>query len=153
MSESSKPINYIYNKLVENENDILGHIAYSVYKRQKIEEINNLRQKNKSSESEYVSDEDIAPFIKLSQSETQISFYKSKAEELANKFLENSMAIELEEEKKKLNAEFVRNHKSHGYCYGVSQGVIGSFVFLLIGYALLMITGSWDKLLAYLSKI
>jgi len=147
MSEPSKTINYIYNKLVENDEDILGHIAYSVYKRQKIEEINNLRKKKGS---EYVSDEDLAPFIAFSQSDMQISFYKSKAVELANNFLENSMAIELQQEKETLNAEFVRNHKSHGYFYGVSQGIVASFAFLVIGYLLLKITGSWDKLLALL---
>lgn len=37
--------NFIYSKLVDDENDILGIIAYSLYKRQKIEYIRAIAEK------------------------------------------------------------------------------------------------------------
>ena len=43
---SDKPerplVSFIYDKLVQDEDDILGHIAYSVYKRQKIAHIKRI---------------------------------------------------------------------------------------------------------------
>lgn len=41
---SSGDYNFIYTRLVENENDVIGVVAYSVYKRQKIEYIEAIRQ-------------------------------------------------------------------------------------------------------------
>lgn len=61
MSDSSKrTYSYIYSKLVENEDDILGHIAYSIYKSHKIAEIERLCSEKKV---DFVSDADIEPFI------------------------------------------------------------------------------------------
>jgi hypothetical protein len=38
--------NFIFNALVDDEDDILGQLAYSVYKRQKIEYIQAFRDRN-----------------------------------------------------------------------------------------------------------
>jgi hypothetical protein len=40
--------NEVYNVFVENENDLLGMIAYSLYKSEKIEKIEKVREQNKS---------------------------------------------------------------------------------------------------------
>lgn len=48
MNPSSKPdgYNYIYSELVEDADDILGIIAYSFYKQQKIEFIQAFTEKH-----------------------------------------------------------------------------------------------------------
>ena len=144
MSDNEKTLSYIYNKLVENEDDILGHIAYSVYKRQKIAEIERIRREKGI---EYVSASDIEPFIKLAQTDEQIEFYLNKADVLSKTFLSNSVALELENKKRDLEREFIETHKSHGYWYAVGQSIVGSFCFLVIGYLILKTTGSWDKIM------
>ena len=40
-----KQYNYIYSKLVSDETDILGHIAYSLYKAEKVEYLEKLAGK------------------------------------------------------------------------------------------------------------
>lgn len=43
----SRQYNFIYSKLVESETDIIGHIAYSLYKTDKIDFINKFKSNNK----------------------------------------------------------------------------------------------------------
>lgn len=138
-----KSFNYIYEKLVKDENDILGHIAYSVYKNQKLATIAGKKKENGGSD---VTDEDLAPFLELSQSESQMSFYKDRATALAQQFLNEGIGEELEMEKRKLESEFIRSHKTRGFMYGVMQGIVASFIFVLAGFVLLMATGGWARI-------
>ncbi|EFC90372.1 conserved hypothetical protein [Dethiosulfovibrio peptidovorans DSM 11002] len=140
---SRKQFNFIYDKLVKDENDILGHIAYSIYKNQKREEIAKIKSKNGGAD---VTDEDLAPFVDLSQSNSQVGFYKDKATALAQLFLDEVVGQELEEAKRKQEADFIRNHKAHGFMYGVWQGVAASVIFVLAGFAFLMATGGWARI-------
>ncbi|MGE8454525.1 MAG: hypothetical protein ACN6OP_28735 [Pseudomonadales bacterium] len=61
--------NPIDSVLVENEQDTLGIIAYSLYKRQKIEFIQAFKVKHDREPK----DEDLAPFHDVSNSPTQVS--------------------------------------------------------------------------------
>ncbi|MCF4150225.1 hypothetical protein L2W58_00180 [Dethiosulfovibrio sp. F2B] len=135
---SRKQFNFIYDKLVKDENDILGHIAYSIYKNQKREEIAKIKSKNGGAD---VTDEDLAPFVDLSQSNSQVGFYKDRATALAQLFLDEVVGQELEEAKRKQEADFIRNHKAHGFIYGVLQGFVASVLFVLVGLVFLIYTG------------
>lgn len=44
--------NFIYSNLVENNNDIVGHIAYSLYKMDKIAFIERFKDQNNGREPE-----------------------------------------------------------------------------------------------------
>ena len=153
MSDSSKrTYSYIYSKLVENEDDILGHIAYSIYKSHKIAEIERLCSEKKV---DFVSDADIEPFIQMAQSERQIKFYREHADVLANAFLDSTIKesiemrrVELESEYKVRYEKLLEDCKAKPWYYDVGLGVVSSFVFLALGYLLLLGTGSWDKLIA-----
>jgi hypothetical protein len=58
--------NFIYSKLVENEYDIVGHIAYSLYKKDKIAHIERFRQKNSTEPL----DHELIPFNEFSSSDS-----------------------------------------------------------------------------------
>lgn len=47
--------NFIYSKLVESENDLIGHIAYSLYKQQKIQHIEDFKKTIKEKLQQIVS--------------------------------------------------------------------------------------------------
>lgn len=138
-----KSFNYIYEKLVKDENDILGHIAYSVYKSQKLTRIAEMK---KASGGNDVTDEDMAPFLEMSQSKVRMGFYLDRATTLAQQFLDEGIGEELEMEKKKLESEFIQSHRTRCFMYGVMQGVVASFIFVLAGFALLMATGGWARI-------
>ena len=42
--------NYIYKLLVEDRGDIIGHIAYALYKEDKIEYINKFKEEHNNNE-------------------------------------------------------------------------------------------------------
>ena len=42
----SRKYNFIYSKLVDDKDDIVGHIAYSLYKNEKIEFIEAFKKEN-----------------------------------------------------------------------------------------------------------
>ncbi len=88
---AKKDYNYIYSKLVNGESDVLGAIAYSVYKRQKIETIKDFEKKNGHSPSE----NDLKPFQGFSNSESQINFYKEQAIWLAHFFIDATFTEEI----------------------------------------------------------
>lgn len=128
---SSGNYNYIYSTLVQNEQDILGVIAYSLYKRQKLEYVQGFKSKH----GREPTDGDLAPFHDVSNSISQLESYRNQAGQLAQGFLDASVATqaaELEQYYSDKASVEIRNAKP-GFWLGVAQSVVGSvfFVFLL----------------------
>ncbi|TOA28225.1 hypothetical protein, partial [Vibrio parahaemolyticus] len=90
----AKGYNFIYDQLVDSEDDIHGIISYSVYKRQKIQFIKDFKAKNDGNDP---SEGDLKPFNDLSMSDAQLEFYKSEATVLTKSFLENVLEADLKE--------------------------------------------------------
>lgn len=82
--------NYIYTKLVEEDSDLIGHIAYSLYKKSKIEYI-----EKKKSDGETLTDTELIPFNDFSSSESSIESYRIKSELIVQGFIENVLDEEL----------------------------------------------------------
>ena len=85
--------NHIYSVLVENDQDTLGIIAYSLYKRQKIEFIQSFKVKHDTEPK----DTDLAPFHDVSNSPTQLESYRNQASQLLQGFLDASIATQAAE--------------------------------------------------------
>ena len=128
MSDSN--YNYIYNKLVDDKNDIFGIIAYSVYKRQKIEYLD----KFKAEHGRDATKEELEHFKEISNSETQLEFYNTQAAHLANAFLSEVLSDRIEELDKSfhehLNTQLLKS--KNGFSYGVYQSIVGSVFFVLL---------------------
>lgn len=135
------PRNYnpIYSKIVENEFDLVGHIAYSLYKKQKIEYIQSHKLKNERD----IHDVELIPFNEFSSSPVSIKGYRIQAETILQGFLENLFADQLEEYKQELKDDYTNlisealepikpSKKSAQFWFGVWQGVVATFVFTLI---------------------
>jgi hypothetical protein len=85
--------NYIFSALVNDEDDILGQLAYSVYKRQKIEYIQTFKTRNGIEPQ----DHDLVAFHDISNSHSQLEAYRAQATRLAKDFLDSCMSTESEE--------------------------------------------------------
>lgn len=96
--------NFIYKELVEHEYDIVGHIAYSLYKADKIKFIEAFKQKNNGKEPE---DADLIPFHDTSCLEGYVERYKLTASFILEQFLNNS----LDESKKEMEQKCLEDHK------------------------------------------
>lgn len=122
--------NPIYSKLVEDDNDILGVLAYALYKRQKFEFIANYNAKHQKAPEAA----DFARFNEFSMSELQLKSYVNAARTLAKDFLNKSLADEAAELEKFYKEEADRKIRraKPSFWFGVWQGVVASFIFAII---------------------
>lgn len=75
--------NWVYKQLVQHENDLVGAIAYSLYKQHKIEWIKKCEQDNGTSPTK----EQLTEFHRFSSSYTSLENYRNNAEQLMSGFL------------------------------------------------------------------
>lgn len=128
--------NFIYSKLVEKDSDLIGHIAYSLYKKSKIEYIETQKQAGKTP-----TDVELIPFNDFSSTESSLESYRLKAELIIQGFIENALEEELESFKEQvvnnqieILGEVVQPLVTPTW-KNILIGVAGSFVFALISVA------------------
>jgi hypothetical protein len=144
--------NFIYSKLVEDENDILGVIAYAIYKKQKIEHIEEFKRDNNREPT----DLELVQFNKFSTSKASLDGYRIKAELILQSFtdyvLEDTLE-EIENECKKNQSEILQKiidpisppSKLRSFSSGVLHSVVGTFVFSIIIAAFVIINQTREK--------
>lgn len=144
--------NHIYRNLVKKDNDLVGIIAYSIYKKQKIQHIEELKDLNKTDPT----DADLIPFNNISSNATSIEGYRIKAENILEEFLN----IILEKHKADVDQYYKDNNtkllesvihdiipksKTRRFLNGVYQSVAGSILFLFVIAAFVMIVQSYKN--------
>lgn len=80
--------NYIYSRLVTAPDDIIGIIAYALYKQQKIEWITRFKERHEGSDPQ---DHDLAPFHDLTNTESALLGYRRQAKEILDEYLSQSI--------------------------------------------------------------
>ena len=128
--------NFIYTQIVKGPDDFVGHVAYSLYKRDKIDFIEEFKKKHQKEPS----DADLTPFHEFTAREANIESYRIKAEITLNSFL-NNVLEEAKEEAQNwaienqagiLN-EIIEPIKPPGlfkqYFTAIIQGVLSSFIY------------------------
>lgn len=117
----SQEYNFIYNQLVKDHDDVAGILAYSVYKRQKIEHI---KENGENS---------LDAFRTLSNSPSQLEFYRNEAATILQQFAETYLEEDLKEREAYFEnaiAEEIKGRKPK-FWTGVWQSVVGSYVFIM----------------------
>ena len=143
----SRKYNHIYSRLVESKGDIIGHIAYALYKDDKIEYISHFKEEHNGKEPD---EDDLKPFNDISSTESSIDKYKYIASRILQSFLDNT----LEETKFQIEEELNKNHialiketikplippsTAKSYFHGTMQSIIGAFLFMVLMCALVFI--------------
>lgn len=141
----ARQFNYIYKKLVRNENDLQGHIAYSLYKKKKQQFLDNWKKEHPNQEIE---EDELDTFHKSEATKESISEYRTKANLILQKF----MSTLLEDDRKDIEkacrqkqaeilAEIIKPlvHEPQPqpsmvkqYLHGTAQSVLGAIVFAFI---------------------
>ena len=134
--------NFIYKQLVEDENDIIGHVAYSLYKSAKIRFISDFKKNNGKDPEE----SDLDNFHSISCMPESIEGYKMKATAILQGFLDDTLsstAKQIEEDTEKRHEEMltriVGRMKPNGFWHGVWQSVVGAVIFMLVMCAILFL--------------
>lgn len=127
---AEKQYNYIYSKLVSSPEDVIGLLAYSIYKQHKIEFIEDFKKKKGSAPT----DADIENFIMSSVTQSQLEKYK----ESANAILSETVADAVQDEMERMSFDFqnaiepvVKKH-SYSWFKTISLNIVGSFVFSVL---------------------
>ena len=141
----------IYERLVSDERDVLGQIAYSLYKNRKREFI--LRKQVRLG-CATVPEDVVEDFVE-DQTDSQLMLYKIQAEKLFREVLDASYGEQLRQETERIERKYQQQYEAfskaiqpRSWWYGVWQSFAASFFFILAGYILLRMTGSWEALLS-----
>jgi hypothetical protein len=130
----------MYDILVDDQDDFFGIIAYSVYKRQKREQVNQYHVDN----GRYPTNGDLSAFYQIAKSPMQQEHFRQQALELMSAFCQQVLddkTNEIDDEYKNKFNERCEKLKPH-FWFGVWQSVVGSLVFLLaIGVIMLILWG------------
>lgn len=139
----TKEFNYIYDHLVDSDDDIHGIIAYSVYKRHKIEFIKNFKEDNGGRD---LTDTDLLSFNKISTSQSQLDFYKSEATLLTENFLSTVLEADLKEREEyfssRVHSELLNIKPNH--LLDIAKGACGSLLFVIITGVLYFVLWSYS---------
>lgn len=126
--------NFIYEKLVSTEDDLVGLIAYGIYKKHKIEFITKIKDEYNREPTE----EECKSFSAASTTESQLKNYRGQAETLLSEMVGNIANEELrryEDEmlrsyKREITACLPSNKRSFGL--SIVAGVLSTLLFTVI---------------------
>ena len=140
----------VFSRLVRNDNDVAGRVAYGIYKTTKQEFI----KKEQSERGTVLIPDDVMEEFYASQTDYMLELYRKHANKLLREFLDESYKDDIAKEKQSLEEKYEKLSDSvkPSFWHGVLQSITASFLFLLAGYILLKMNGSWDILLGNLLK-
>lgn len=121
--------NYIYSKLVDDDDDILGIISYSFYKQQKIEFIREIQEKH----ARRPNDDELRAFNITSNSPASLESFKVKAEALSREFVEAVLDEQIKEIQGNSDQELAQRVKALRpiFWQGIAQNILASLLFVL----------------------
>lgn len=158
-----RKFSYLYTEFVENENDMIGHIAYSLYKSNKIQYIKQYKEDN---EDKTPSEDDLEAFHKVSR--TTVSALKIQAQQILLNFTQVTLdeTVSEIEDKIKENQEnrlkeiinpIIPKNKSpwDGFWMsvlvkGTQTAVVGFFIFLIVFAASASKVGFWNAVKGFI---
>ncbi|MBQ3449558.1 MAG: hypothetical protein IJG34_06665 [Synergistaceae bacterium] len=144
------PYSDVYNRIVKDDNDVEGLVAYGIYKNTKREFI----RKTQNELGLMDIPDDVMEEFYLSQTDYVLDLYRKHAKSILREFLDSLYSKDIEREKQKMEGKYEKLADSvrPSFWYGVLQGIVASFLFVLSGYIILKMNGSWDILLSNLLK-
>lgn len=145
----SRQYNPIYSKIVDDDTDVIGHIAYALYKEQKI---NFIEKKKDGNPDLHLTEEDWLHFNEVTCTDENIQRYRLQATEILQNFVDDALREtikQIESDTKKnqadILAEIVEPLKPKSWWNGVWQSVVGAAIFMIIAAGLVFIASLSDN--------
>ena len=140
----------VYDRLVKDDGDTSGLVAYGIYKKAKREFI----RKKQDELGVIVLPDDVLKEFYATQTDYMLELYRIHAKKMTREFLDELYDKDIEHEKQNMEAKYEKLADSvrPSFWYGVLQGVVASFLFVLAVYIILKMNGNWDILLSNLLK-
>lgn len=135
--------------IVEDDTDVIGHIAYALYKEQKIKFI---EKKKDGNPERHLSEEDWQHFNEVTCTDENIQRYRLQATEILQNFVDDALREtikQIESDTKKNQADIlagiVAPLKPKGWWHGVGQSVVGALIFMVIAAGLVFFASLSEK--------
>lgn len=141
--------NFIYKQLVKAPNDVVGALAYALYKNEKVEYIEKFKRQHNDADP---TDTDLAHFHLASTTAARIGSYQQSAEALLSKFLTEVLTDDIEHHQKQVEQSMymraLRRTKldlgkkidsRHSFLRGVGQNIIAGFATTAITFGIILI--------------
>ena len=134
--------NFIYSKLVRDDDDIIGMVAYGIYKKHKIEFIESIKKEHHREPNE----EEWHAFALSSNTDSQLDKYISQADNSLATFVMASAGEQVKNAERQMLEQYQANIKavlpSNWKTVGLS--VLGSFIFSAV-ITLALILGAFSE--------
>lgn len=126
---------WVFDKLVTSESDIVGAIAYSIYKTRKIEYIKHFEQEHSHGPSQ----PELAEFNRTAKLPGQLDDYRDKAERYLDEFCEAVLAERIRvAEQELLKSTFLKTITPKWW-RGIFDNVVAGLVTSVLAFGLLII--------------
>lgn len=134
--------NFIYSKLVRDDDDIIGMVAYGIYKKHKIEFIESIKKEYNREPNQ----EEWHAFALSSNTDSQLEKYISQADNSLASFVMTSAGEQVKNAERQMLEQYQANIKavlpSNWKTVGLS--VLGSFIFSAV-ITLALILGAFSE--------
>lgn len=146
--------NYIYKKLVQSPNDVVGALAYGLYKEEKIAYLTQFKVEHGAEPT----DQDLLAFHRMTNVPQRIDAYKLQAEGLLQEFLDDVLGAALVEQQQSIqqNAlmQSLRNNNrvlltavkgKFNFLKGVVQSILAGLVTTGITFGFVLGAWMWNE--------
>lgn len=126
-----QPYNFIYEQLVKSEDDLVGLIAYAIYKKHKIEFITRIKDEKGRDPNK----KEYKIFFKASTTKSQLIKYRNDAQSILSDVVANTTNEELEHYEREMLAGYEKSIKKclPPWWQNVIWSVVASFIFSGLG--------------------
>ena len=156
----AKKYNNVFSLLVNSRSDIAGHIAYSLYKEDKVSYVSRFKETNKREPT----DDELSIFHDVSSQPESIQKYRFIASNILSSFLDYSLeesANKIEQDCYQRHADILRGvieplrppKKWSLFWHGVFQSIAGAFIFALLLAAFMFIVTYKGADIPFVEKI
>jgi hypothetical protein len=121
--------NKVYESLVTSDKDIVGMLAYAIYKKQKQETVKDYRLNNNGDRPKST---DLESFHKLALQRTQLDMYRKQATELTQGLTNSLLKSKQKDIKDIIDGHLSKPKGFWSYMYGVSQSFVANFLWFLL---------------------
>ena len=150
----AREYNFIYSRLVKDKSDMIGHIAYSLYKQEKVSWIEGHKQGNDGKEP---TEEEFKSFHEACCSEQRINNYRAMATSILQEFMGGStdmMAEQVAREVSDKVTQHINNNianripktESLGsrYFHGIAQSILAAVILAFVIWFLIVVVNRFS---------
>lgn len=146
--------NFIYKKLVQGPDDVVGALAYGLYKEEKIAFLTSFREEHGRDATE----EELKTFHRVANVPLRIDAYKSQAESLLQEFLDDVLGAALVDQQQSIERNalvgVMKAHNDHmlsavqgkfNMLKGIAQNIVAGIVTTGITFGFVLAAWMWNE--------